>query len=603
MGGDAGELQFVPYILGLTHPTGYPLLTLLGKLWVTIVPVGSVACRMNLLSTLAAALTIGLIYGAIQSSTGSRLYAFCAALLLGTSEVFWGQAISADKYALNGFLLALVVFALVRWSRVPSERGLRWCAFLYGLSLTHHRSMLALLPFLVGYWLWHDPSLLRHWRSLSKIALLVFLPLLLYLWLPIGASRGLPPGTWQPASLQEWSAYILDRGYLSAIRPDVGLWQKVAFYGRTLLAQFTAFGVILGLVGAIHQVKTRNPIWVFLASGFVSQVVLASSYEVPRQWVFFLPSFMLFVLWIGEGLVWLSSTAISLGTWSPPLGYGLTGVVLASCILLAPLTFWRNYPTFRERHLDGGSLDIWRQDLKSGYLAQRFAENSLPLVEPDSIIVADWEQSTPLWYSQQVEKRRPDVTVIYPIDRWPEALATGRPTYLARTLPGIGEPYHVTALGALVRVADKPNIQLPVGIFPKEINWENKIELLGYQFYQTAFSIGYVWPVSLYLRAIEPLKADYSISLRLVAKDGKQVWAEDRQHFVLGMYPTTRWVPGAIVGDYFEVPFPRSVPAGRYDLRAVLYHSTSDGNWHNLTIAGSASDVADICSIDVPVRQ
>ena len=42
LGGDAGELQFVPPILGLTHPTGYPLQVLMHYAW-SLVPIGSVA--------------------------------------------------------------------------------------------------------------------------------------------------------------------------------------------------------------------------------------------------------------------------------------------------------------------------------------------------------------------------------------------------------------------------------------------------------------------------------------------------------------------------------------------------------------------------------
>jgi len=603
LGGDAGELQSVPYTLRLTHPTGYPLQTLVGKLWTTIVPIGSVAYRMNLFSALVGAAAVGLIYGAVRLSTGSELSAFLAALLLGVSEVFWEQAIIGDKYALNAFLLALVVLTLVRWSKAPSQRNLHVCAFCYGLSLTHHRSIAVFFPFLIGYWLWRTPHLLSQWRRLGKLALFLFLPLLLYLWLPIAASRGTPPGTWQPSSLQEWGTYMLDKGYLSKAQPHGGTWEGIALFGEMLLAQFTPYGVLLGLLGLVYQVRTRNPLWVFLALGFVFQTVLAASYQIPRYWVFFLPSFVLFALWIGEGLAWLSSATIVLVRRSKSLGYGIAGVTLASFIILIALPLWRNYPIFRERHLDGGSLDIWRQYLKEGYLAQRFAENSLPFVEPNSIIAADWEQFTPLWYFQRVEGWRSDVTVMHPIYRWTEALATGRPVYLSRNVAGIGEPYHLTAAGTLIRIAETPDLQLPSDIHPTAIKWENKIELAGYRFYQTDFSTGYVWPVSLHFRALEPLNANYSISVRLFTKDGTQLWSEDRQHFVLGMYPTTRWLPGEVVGDYFEIPFPRHIPAGRYRLGIILYTFTSDGNWHNLTIDESGGEVAYPFSIDVPVRR
>src|SRR3954467_2461178 len=58
--GDSGEFQFTGYILGVPHPTGYPLYTLLSKIF-TWLPVGDVAYRVNLSSAVYAALACGLV--------------------------------------------------------------------------------------------------------------------------------------------------------------------------------------------------------------------------------------------------------------------------------------------------------------------------------------------------------------------------------------------------------------------------------------------------------------------------------------------------------------------------------------------------------------
>ena len=50
--GDSGELASTAYTLGIAHPTGYPLYTLLGYV-VSNLPVGEVAWRVNALSALA----------------------------------------------------------------------------------------------------------------------------------------------------------------------------------------------------------------------------------------------------------------------------------------------------------------------------------------------------------------------------------------------------------------------------------------------------------------------------------------------------------------------------------------------------------------------
>src|SRR5919198_816096 len=59
--GDGGEFQTNIFRLGVSH-TGYPLYFLLAKLWTLVVPVGSLAYRANLFSSLFGAFTVALIY-------------------------------------------------------------------------------------------------------------------------------------------------------------------------------------------------------------------------------------------------------------------------------------------------------------------------------------------------------------------------------------------------------------------------------------------------------------------------------------------------------------------------------------------------------------
>src|SRR5687768_18416903 len=53
-GGDCGELIAASYRLGIAHPTGYPLYCLVGRLFASLLPLGEVAARYNVLSALLA---------------------------------------------------------------------------------------------------------------------------------------------------------------------------------------------------------------------------------------------------------------------------------------------------------------------------------------------------------------------------------------------------------------------------------------------------------------------------------------------------------------------------------------------------------------------
>src|SRR5438067_834160 len=145
LGGDAGELQFVPPILGLTHPTGYPFQVLLHFVWSSL-PIGSVAYRLNLLDALIAAGAVGAVVAIGRTAGLNRAASALAGLSLAFGELWWSQAVRGDKYTLNGLFLALVLLLFVRWRARPTPARLALLAFAFGLSLTHHRSMLLAAP-------------------------------------------------------------------------------------------------------------------------------------------------------------------------------------------------------------------------------------------------------------------------------------------------------------------------------------------------------------------------------------------------------------------------------------------------------------------------
>ena len=58
---DSGEFHVMPWVLGVAHAPGYPLLTLLGRL-AMLLPIGDPAYRINLLDAAASAATVALVY-------------------------------------------------------------------------------------------------------------------------------------------------------------------------------------------------------------------------------------------------------------------------------------------------------------------------------------------------------------------------------------------------------------------------------------------------------------------------------------------------------------------------------------------------------------
>lgn len=104
--------------LAIAHQTGYPLYTLLGKLFSLAVP-ANVAWAVNLLSAVAGALTVGLVYLVGRQLTRRRLPALLGAVALAASPVFWSQAVIAEVYTLNSAFVAAMLWLALRWARDP----------------------------------------------------------------------------------------------------------------------------------------------------------------------------------------------------------------------------------------------------------------------------------------------------------------------------------------------------------------------------------------------------------------------------------------------------------------------------------------------------
>src|SRR5688572_17523629 len=146
---DDGLFILSGYFLGVEHPPGFPLHTLLAKLF-TLLPFGSVAYRVHLLSAFFGALSCGLLWMCARELTGQRLPAYLAAFGLGFSPAFWSQSLIAEVYTLNAFFFLLLALLGLR----RDARLLPWMALCFGLSLSNHWPLMLLAAPAFAVLLW-----------------------------------------------------------------------------------------------------------------------------------------------------------------------------------------------------------------------------------------------------------------------------------------------------------------------------------------------------------------------------------------------------------------------------------------------------------------
>lgn len=396
-GEDGGELVAAAYSLGIPHPTGYPLWTMLAHAFIKLIPFGEVAWRVNLMSAFWASGTVALVVLTLRALQVGRLAAGLAGLILAFSREFWEQSVIAEVYTLNAFFVVLCIYLLLDWTRTRSKLTLYLFALIYSLSLSNHSTMYLLGPVFLVYIFAVDKPLLKQPKVLATCLGLFALGLLVHLYLPI-RSMANPAMDWgNPETPQNfWNVFT--RAQYSSMMTDersLGLFgQQLLEFFKFYLWEFTPWVLLLIVPGLIRLYqKSRPTLWlslsVFVMILFASILVPNFPIEYHFIWMnttFWIPLTVLGALWIGFGLDWLINR-LSARPW----------IRFEVCFiaLISPLV----------THFDHNNQSNY-------YIARDYAENVLDTMEPNAIYFGGGDHTIfPLIYLQDVEGYRTDVTI------------------------------------------------------------------------------------------------------------------------------------------------------------------------------------------------
>ena len=302
--GDSGELVAAVHLLGIPHPSGYPLYVLLGKLW-TLVPFGSVAFRMSLFSAACAAATCGILY-LLCSRLGLRPSAGAtAALLLAFSPSFWGEANIQRVYALNALFLGLATALAFAWHRTRRPSALAAAAFACGLGATNHTFMALCGAALAVFALVTEPALFRR-PAILKVAAAGLAGLAPYAYLPL-RSRMNPPLDWgNPETWNAFLAVVTRRDFWERrwIETPLDLVPITADYLASLGRELLWLGAGLALLGLVVGWRRRWPVLfpvLVMAANLGAMAVHGSRTDIFIWHRYYIPSYFMAALLAGMG--------------------------------------------------------------------------------------------------------------------------------------------------------------------------------------------------------------------------------------------------------------------------------------------------------------
>ncbi|MCX7936113.1 MAG: DUF2723 domain-containing protein [Chlorobi bacterium] len=388
---DCGELAGVCSTLGVAHPTGYPLLTLIGHLWLQLpLPMLPIE-RLNVLMAVLSALAVAVVHRGVLhlvwaekgrlGLAGVRSVAAVAAMQFAVARTVWAQALSMEVHALQLLLVAAVFFWLVRWGQQRLPHQLHLAALFLGLGFTNHLTTIVLVPGVLAFVLFQLPG--TFWQRLRQLlvpASIVIACGALYAYLPI-RSMAEPVFNWGEVhrSVEKFFYHVLGKQY-SVWMFQGSARQQLEVFGKLLLPNVA---VPIAVWGLWKLWKRARAIALLLVLAMVVCVGYVINYSIHDIEPYFLVAFIAATFATATGIAAL---------WR----YRLFRVAM----MLLPLVYlaWNWKPN----------------DLHAHHLVRAYVRLVVdPLPNGSILLSQQWDHfCSAFWYLQQVEGYRRDIVLV-----------------------------------------------------------------------------------------------------------------------------------------------------------------------------------------------
>lgn len=404
---DSAEYTAASLTLGIAHPPGYPLYTMLGYAFSRLFPHPD-AYAINLMSAFFMSIAIGLFFQILRVLSLSKQAAIFGCLLLGTTGLIWSQSIVAEVYT-----LALAANFLILWLLLKSHYSERkvywlWAAFVGGLSFGLHYSVATCgIGFLILFFKKAKPPK----ELIRKILLSLFffgLGLTNLVYLPLRAAMHPAVDTFKPESFQRW-IWMLSGGYYRLNYGYLSLGDAMKRLAFLLYDELLVVGLILACLGIVSFWRKERRLSIALFAMAFGNSASFFFYNVHDAAVFFIPTLSILILYAALGFEMIREI-LPLWIEKKIIAYLMVGV-----LFLFPLS---------------QLIVNWsKNDLSNYRAAYQYGDYLTKVLPKQAVLIhygrpADWKNTTVFsMYFQHVLKKRQDVEVI---DSPPKALIARR---------------------------------------------------------------------------------------------------------------------------------------------------------------------------------
>ncbi len=402
---DSGELALACIKLAIAHPTGYPLFTILGKVFY-LFHFGEEAYILNLMCAIFSAFATVFFFNIIilllnnikSKAQGKNIHKYFndltfniiglfSSFVLAFSRTFWDSANSIEVWSLHNLFIALLLYILIKAVTQSSEKYYLLFAYILGLSFTNHLSTIfALTGFIYLYFAYEGIGKI----SLRRLFLLLIpfiAGLSVYIYLIIRANNNIISWIY-PLDFYNLYYHITGKHFsglmFKSFKSSIGMLTNfLEFFPK----EYFYVPLLISIIGIFYLGKLSKRYLLFTVLLFVFNVILAINYEIlDFENYYYLTPFCV-AIWFAFGILYLM-IKFNLRTFIV--------TVISIIILLFPVT--QNYS---------------KVDESNNYVIRDYYMNFVSYVPENSVVVTEGMDVAMLasFYYQIIKGIRPDVVI------------------------------------------------------------------------------------------------------------------------------------------------------------------------------------------------
>ncbi|KAL4238129.1 hypothetical protein ACF0H5_002841 [Mactra antiquata] len=435
-GGDSGELIVAAHELGVAHPPGYPVFTLLLWLAIKIFRFGNIAWRANLMNALLSGAASCVFTFTIYRYTKNVGISLIGSSLWSFSNLAWTWSTCAEVFSLNNLCVAVLLYVMIVFEQTDENKHVKISyigSFLCGLSLCNQHTIVVYV-LVIAIWVLYDLYKIQVLtvKVLCKITAFFLLGLVPYIYLPLSCILHNARWTWgNQANLHGFFKHLLRMEYgtfslSSGDRTNNGFFNGLSVCAQHVLTEFTIVGVVLCLIGIIQAFRRRSKSLVVCIIMCIVYILLFSwraNLDVNNKLFlgvverFWLQSNMILVLMIAIGL---SEVFSYIPEFMCNKKSGYIEIIISVIVCAAQIQ--RNLLACNQRentvvaefgsrifnNVPNGALVLTMGDLPSNVLRYKYiCENTRP---HQNVIILDMELMTYDWFVPKLREAYRGVT-------------------------------------------------------------------------------------------------------------------------------------------------------------------------------------------------